>query len=161
MSRQPALEKMQITEVASLLIPVVDRLLLIPTVTVAEMVPYQEPMHNPEAPDWYLGDIGWREQQVPLISFEVINGEPKPSYRTGCRIAILNNTGVDENLPFLGLATQGIPRLSRVKADEIQEMEGKKLKRFELMAVMHAGESVIIPDVGALEQAMSEFKNRA
>ena len=160
MSRQPALEKLQTTEVASLLIPVVDRLLLIPTVTVAEMVSYQEPLHNPQAPDWYLGDVGWREQQVPLVSFEVINGEPKPSYNNRCRIAILNNTGVDEKLPFLALATQGIPRLSRVKADEIQELEDKKLKRFELMAVMHAGESVIIPDVSALEQALSEYKNR-
>jgi len=160
MSRQTALENLQVTEVASLLIPVANRLLLVPTVTVAEMTPYQEPLHNPEAPDWYLGDVPWREQQVPLISFEGINGEAKPKYGAGCRIAILNNTGVDEKLPFLAIATQGIPRLSRVKADEIQELEGKKLKRFELMAVSHAGESVIIPDISALEQAMVEFRKK-
>ena len=160
MSRQPALENQQISEVASLMIPIVDRLLLVPTVTVAEMIPYQEPLHHPDRPDWYLGDVAWREQQVPLISFEVINGEPKPSYNNTCRIAILNNTGVDDELPFLGLATQGIPRLSRVKADEIQEVEGQSLKRFELMAVSHAGESVIIPDVSALEQALMEYKKK-
>ena len=158
MSRQPALEKPQINEVASLLIPLVDRLLLVPTVTVAEMIPYQEPLHNPEAPDWYLGDVGWRELQVPLVSFEVMCGEAKPSYNSQCRIAILNNTGVDQNLPFLAIATQGIPRLSRVKADEIQEIEGRQLKRFELMAVSHAGESVLIPDVSALEQAFIEYR---
>jgi chemosensory pili system protein ChpC len=160
MNRRPALEKPQINEVASLLIPIVDRLLLVPTVTVAEMVPYQEPLRNPEAPDWYLGDVGWRELQVPLVSFEALCGEPKPRYNNQCRIAILNNTGVDEKLPFLAIATQGIPRLSRVKADEIQEIEGKQLKRFELMAVSHAGESVFIPDVAALEQAFVEYRNR-
>ena len=160
MSKQPALENAQINEVASLLIPLVDRLLLVPTVTVAEMIPYVDPMRNADAPDWYLGDVGWRELQVPLISFEVINGEAKPNYDNRCRIAVLNNTGVDENLPFLGLATQGIPRLSRVKADEIQELENKKLKRYELMAVSHAGESVIIPDISALEQALKDFRNK-
>jgi chemosensory pili system protein ChpC len=160
MNRRPALEKPQINEVASLLIPIVDRLLLVPTVTVAEMVPYQEPLHNPDAPDWYLGDVGWRELQVPLISFEGIIGEARPSYNNQCRIAILNNTGVDEKLPFLAIATQGIPRLSRVKADEIQEIEGAQLKRFELMAVSHAGESVIIPNVAALEQAFVEYRSK-
>ena len=160
MSRQRALENLQTNEVASLLIPLVERLLLVPTVTVAEMIPYQEPLRNPSAPDWYLGDVGWREQQVPLISFEVINGEPKPTFGAGCRIAVLNNTGVSDKLPFLGLAAQGIPRLSRVKADEIQELEGKDLKRYELMAVMHAGESVIIPDVSALERTLAEYINR-
>ncbi len=157
MSRQPALENQQVNEVASLMIPIVDRVLLVPTVTVAEMIPYQEPMRNPEAPDWYLGDFGWRERQVPLVSFELINGEAKPNYGSGCRIAVLNNTGVNEKLPFLGIAAQGIPRLSRVKADEIQEMEGKSLRRYELMAVSHAGEEVIIPDVTALEQAIVEY----
>lgn len=160
MSRQPALEKPQVNEVASLLIPVVDRLLLIPTVTVAEMIPYQEPLRDPEKPDWYLGEVSWRELQVPLLSFEVMCGEARPSYNSLCRIAVLNNTGVDESLPFIGLATQGIPRLSRVKADEIQELEGVKLKRFELMVVTHAGEQVVIPDVTALEQAVVEYKNK-
>ena len=160
MSRQPALENQQVSEVASLMIPITDRLLLVPTVTVAEMIPYQEPMHHPEAPDLYLGDVGWREQQVPLISFELINGEPKPNYGAGCRIDVLNNTCVNEKLPFLGIAAQGIPRLSRVKAEEIQEIEGKNLKRYELMAVSHAGESVMIPDVSALEQTLTEYLNR-
>lgn len=160
MSRQPALENTQVSEVASLLVPVVDRLLLVPTVTVAEMIPYQEPLHDPETPDWYLGNVGWRERQVPMVSFEVMCGEAKPSYNVSCRIAILNNTGIDDSLPFLAIATQGIPRLSRVKAEEIQENEGAQLKRFELMSVSHAGETVIIPDVSALESAILEYTKK-
>ena len=159
MDRRPALENTQISEVASLMIPIVGRLLLVPTVTVAEMIPYQEPLRDPDAPDWHLGEVVWREQQVPLLSFEVLCGEIKPNYNSRCRIAILNNTGVDEKLPFLAIAVQGIPRLARIKADEIQELEGKTLKQFELMAVTHAGESVIIPDVAALERAFLEYKN--
>lgn len=157
MNNQPALENAQANEVASLLIPITGRLLLLPTVTVAEMVPFAEPLHNPNTPDWHLGEISWREHQIPLISFELINGESKPMYSSSCRIAILNNTGVNEKLPFLAIATQGIPRLSRVKADEIQEIEGQQLKHYELMAVNHAGESVIIPNVSGLEQTLIDF----
>lgn len=145
-------------EIASLLIPLVDRQLIIPTVTVAEMVPFQPPKRDPEAPDWYLGDVIWREQAIPIVSYEVMCGEAMPSYTSTCRLAILNNTGVSPELPFLGLATQGIPRLSRVKADEISEQEGADLKRFDLMAVYHAGESVVIPDVSAIETAFLDYK---
>lgn len=147
-----------VSEVSSLLIPLLDRHLLVPTVTVAEMVAYRTPQRDPEAPSWYLGDIVWREQRVPLVSYEVMCGEAMPSYDMNCRIAVLNNTGVDESLPFLGLATQGIPRLSRVKSDEIDEMEGAPAQRFDLMHVIHAGEPVVIPDVGGLEQAFLDYR---
>jgi chemosensory pili system protein ChpC len=155
---QKKLERREVSEVSSLLIPVAGRHLLIPAVTVAEMIPFRNPEHDPEAPDWYLGDITWREQRVPLISLEVLSGEAMPAYNSRCRIAVLNNAGVDESLPFLGLATLGIPRLSRVKADEIQELENASLRRFELMHVSHAGEDLAIPDVVALEQAFIDYQ---
>ncbi|MEX1032825.1 MAG: chemotaxis protein CheW [Cellvibrionaceae bacterium] len=158
MKESRLLESRAVSEVASLLIPLADRQLLLPTVTVAEMVPYTKPERDPEAPDWYLGDIMWREARVPLVSYEVMCGEPMPSFNGKSRIAVLNNTGVDEKLPFLAIATQGIPRLSRVKAEEIHELEGAKLALFDLMHVTHAGESVVIPDVAALEQAFLDYK---
>lgn len=158
MNRQPALQKSTINEVASLLIPVVDRVLLVPTVTVAEMVPYTEPRRDPEAPDWFLGTINWREIQVPILCFEVLNGGQMPEYNNKCRVAIMNNAGVDESLPFLGIATQGIPRLSRVKPDEIHELAEMSTKRFEMMVVSLAGETVAIPDVVALEQAYLDYR---
>lgn len=140
-----------------MLIPLVARQLLLPAVTVAEIIPYRGPERDPDRPDWYLGDFDWREQRVPLVSYEVMCGEAMPLYNVDCRIAVLNNAGVDESLPFLGLATQGIPRLSRVKPGEIHKVESTKAGRFELMHVTHAGESVLIPDVAALEQAFFDY----
>ena len=159
MNKQPALKKKSIDEVASLLIPLADRVLLVPTVTVAEMVPYTEPRRDPEAPDWYMGIVNWREIQVPILCFEVLNGGSMPEYNNKCRLAIMNNAGVDDSLPFLGLATQGIPRLSRVKPDEIHELTEIATKRFELMVVSLAGETVAIPDIVALEQAYLDYRN--
>ncbi|MGH1471905.1 MAG: chemotaxis protein CheW [Cellvibrionaceae bacterium] len=153
------LEDQNVHEVASLLIPLASCQLLVPTVTVAEMVPFQWPDHDAESPDWYLGDIFWREQPVPIVCYEVMNGEAMPAFSTMSRIAVLNNTGIDDSLPFIGIASQGIPRLSRVKDDEIHHQENAQIKTFDLMAVAHAGEEVIIPNVPALEQAFIDYKN--
>jgi chemosensory pili system protein ChpC len=155
---QKTIENEVVSEVSSLLIPLAHRQLLVPTATVAEIVPYRAPQHHPESPDWYLGDIVWREQRIPLISYEVLCGDAMPPYAMSCRIAVLNNTGVDESLPFLGLAAQGIPRLSRVKPDEVHEREDAQPERFDLMHVSHAGESVVIPDVTALQQAFLDYR---
>lgn len=159
MNNQSVLQNSAIEEVASLLVPMVDRVLLIPTVTVAEMVTYAQPVRDPEAPDWYMGIVNWRDLQVPILCIEALNGGAVPKYDGKCRIAIMNNTGVDDGLPFIGIATQGIPRLSRVKPDEIHELPEQPSKRFEMMVVSLAGETVAIPDVMALEQAYLDYKN--
>jgi len=148
------LENQAILEVASLMIPIASGLLLVPTVTVAEMVPFKYPDKEEGLPDWYLGNFKWRDQMIPMVSIEGLNGEAVPTFSSESRIAVLNNTGVDERLQFIGLATQGIPRLSRVKAEEIHQTEDAELKPFDLMSVYHAGESVIIPDIEAIEKAI-------
>ncbi len=158
MNEPQQLEDKKVHEVPSLLIPLENCQLLVPTVTVAEMIPFQWPDHDSEAPDWYLGDILWREQAVPLVCYEVMNGEAMPSFSSGSRVAVLNNTGIDDSLPFIGIASQGIPRLSRVKDDEIHLQDDAQIKTFDLMAVTHAGEEVIIPNVPALEQAFIDYK---
>lgn len=148
-------------DVPSLLIPVDGCLLILPTVTVAEMVSYTHATPVNEAPDWYLGDIVWREQKVPLLSFEVLNGEARPAIHPRCRIAVLNNTGVSQELPFLALPTQGIPRLARVNAEEVSEAEGVQKKPFEFMHIQVAGEEAVIPDVAALEQAYLDCRRQS
>lgn len=143
------------TEINSLLLPLVDRQLLLPAVTIAEMIPFQEPQKDDAAlPDWHLGDIVWRQLRIPVVSYEVMSGDRMPPRGFNCRIAILNNTGVSERLSFLGVLTQGIPRLSRVGADEIHEVDNAEAKAFDFMYVKHAGEELIIPDVSAMQQAV-------
>jgi chemosensory pili system protein ChpC len=58
-----------------------------------------------------LGNIDWRGVRLPLISFEALNGAQQAATDRRSRIAILNGIGGDEELPFFGVVTQGIPRL--------------------------------------------------
>lgn len=145
-------------EINSLLLPLLDRQLLLPAVTIAEMIPFQAPQKDDDSfPDWYLGDIGWRQLRIPVVSYEVMSGDRMPPSGLSCRIAVLNNTGVSERLSFVGLLTQGIPRLSRVGADEVHEVKDAATKTFDLMHVTHAGEQLIIPDVSAMQQAVLDL----
>lgn len=157
MRAQPQIEKPKSQDVASLLIPLEGRLLLAPNVSVAEIVPLGPIEPVSEAPDWFLGFYSWRDLQVPLLSFEALNGEARPQAGARARIAVFNGTGVSEDLPFLAILAQGLPRLARVSAEEIQEREGVETKAFELMPVSWAGEQAVIPDVPRIEQALVDF----
>jgi chemosensory pili system protein ChpC len=153
------IDSKKIQEVASLLVPLRDYLLLLPNVSVAEIVPITQVSPVSNAPAWYLGDCIWREQKVPLLSFEVLNGDTKAGVSSRARFAVLNSTGVSDDLPFIAIVTQGIPRLARVNEEEIREREGDK-KPFELMHVSWAGEDAVIPDVSRMEQAYLDYRSQ-
>jgi chemosensory pili system protein ChpC len=140
-----------IQEVASLLIPMNGNVLMIPNVTVAEIVPVSQVTPVLRSPDWYLGNCRWREQTVPLLAYEVLNGDEKPFVNARSRFAVLNTTGIDESLPFIAVLTQGLPRLARVTEEEISKREDIEPKAFELMHISWAGEEAVIPDIPKLE----------
>jgi chemosensory pili system protein ChpC len=155
--RAPQRIEKKVQEVASLLIPIQGRLLLAPNVTVAEIVPVSQVVPIQDAPTWYLGNCAWREQIIPLLSFEVMNGEDKPGVAPRSRFAVLNTTGVNESLPFIAILTQGLPRLARVTEEEITEREDADNKSYELMHVSWAGEEAVIPHVEAMERAFLDY----
>ncbi|QEY17440.1 chemotaxis protein CheW [Cellvibrio sp. KY-GH-1] len=155
--RAPQRIEKKIEEVASLLIPLQGRMLLAPNVTVAEIVPVSQVIPVQDAPAWYLGNCSWREQTIPLLSFEVMNGEEKPGVVSRSRFAVINTTGLHDALPFIAILTQGLPRLARVTEEEITEREDADKKPFELMHVSWAGEEAVIPDVEAMERTFLDY----
>ncbi|EPN84602.1 hypothetical protein A234_10571, partial [Pseudomonas syringae pv. actinidiae ICMP 19101] len=56
----------RLTSLTGLLLPLSDRHLLLPNVAVAELIDYQDCSAGPDAPEWYLGVISWRELSLPL-----------------------------------------------------------------------------------------------
>ena len=144
-------------DLASLLIPIEGELLLVPNVSVADIVPLGRVEQVSDGPQWLLGNYQWRERPVPLLSFEAINGGARPAAGAQARVAVFNSTGVSNELPFVAILAQGLPRLARVNADELQERDGIERRAFDLMPVSWAGEQAVIPDITALEQAVQDF----
>ncbi len=152
----PAVTDNSTNEIPSLLIPMAGHKLVLPTVSVAEMIAYQSPQSNDSLsgdsiPHWYLGNLLWRGILVPMMSYEALNGEAIAPIQSESQVLILNGTGVNAQIPFLCIPTQGIPRLSRVAVNEISENEQAETKQFDQMQVFVAGEQAVIPDVSQLE----------
>jgi len=151
------IEQKKIQEVASLLIPLQGQSILLPNVTVAEIIPSVPVQPIEQSPQWYLGNFQWRELTVPLLSLEALNEESAPAIHSRARFAVLNTTGLHTDLPFIAILTQGLPRLARVNEDEISAREDAENRRYDLMHVSWAGEYTLIPDVTAIEKTFLDY----
>ncbi len=139
-------------ELATLLIPMAVRQLVLPNVAVAEIIPFFEPRPVDNMPAWYLGTFSWRNIDIPLVSFEIINQDAKVQADGERRIAVLNGLVDSTRLPFCGLVTAGVPRLMRVASGEVARDEQSVPGPSELARVLVSGEPATIPDVDYIQQ---------
>jgi chemosensory pili system protein ChpC len=141
------------SDIPSLIIPISNRQVLLPTVSVAEMLPFVKPqLRQTDLAPWFLGNVIWRGVTVPMISYELINGEQPLPIKATSQMAIVNSTGVSVALPFICFPTQGIPHLSRVSSTIIKEDKVIPLQAFDQMNVTVNDDTVAIPDVSKLER---------
>lgn len=144
-------------DIPSLMLPLSGRVLLVPTVSVAEIVHFETPKAVVNSPDWLLGTMMWRELEIPLISYEVLNGEDDPGVNALTRVTVLNNSGLSEDLNFYALVTQGTPKLSRITEDDVELNKGAKVSDFETLAVLVESEEMCIPDLSKIERAYLDW----
>ena len=132
-----------------LLLPLADRFLLLPNVAIAELIDYPHAEPGSDSPPWHLRSIIWRDQQLPLISFEAACGSPL-HIGERARIVILNTLGGNPALKFIALVVQGIPR--SYKLDSQLSFVDVSLHPLERAAVQVGDHVARIPDLVGLER---------
>ena len=142
-------------EVASLLIPMVGRPMLLPNVAVAEIVSWVEPEKQDGAPEWFLGNVSWRGVDVPLVSLELMNDTDVDEAYSGDRIAVLNGVGGTKR-EFYAVSVQGLPRLIRVFGEEVSGEEKLSEPAYD-MNVLVSGERAMIPDLDYVEKQVESL----
>lgn len=149
-----------ISILSSLYLPIIGGSLVLPNVSVAEIVDYQTPEAVSDAPEWFLGNIKWRGVTLPVISYERLNDTPLPDDLSNTRIAVINTIGKDHQaLPFFAIVTQGIPRQTKIDQDNIKEVEeGASLGPVDLMKVVIMGDEAIIPNVEYIEKMILQSR---
>lgn len=150
---QAVVTQNSVSSLTGLVVPLADRTLLLPNVAVAELIPYRAPPAMPGLPDWFLGQVAWRDLSLPLLSFEAASGG-KAVAGDGARIAILNALGGRPNVKFIALLVQGIPRSLRVSED-LPRVD-VPLAPLELAAVKVDDIALRIPDLEGLEQLLAD-----
>ncbi len=138
-----------------LLLPLSDRILLLPNVAVAELIAYRNPQVAAGVPQWYLGQVAWRDLRLPLLSFEAASsGEQQPVLGSSARVVVINALGGRPHVKFLALLVQGIPRSVRLDANLAST--AAPLAALELAAVDIGGETARIPDLAGLEEKLAD-----
>ncbi|WP_437879357.1 chemotaxis protein CheW [Pseudomonas sp. LRF_L74] len=137
----------------ALLVPLSDRTLLLPNVALAELIPYRAPQVSAGMPAWFLGQVAWRDLQLPLLSFEAAS-DGQAQIGSNARVAVINALGGRDQVKFIALLVQNIPR--SLKVDATLARVSVSLSPLELDAVQ-IGEAVVkIPDLAGLEQKLAD-----
>ena len=140
------------TEVRAVLLPVHNGQLLLPNASVAEIVGFREPTELPGSPDWLLGMISWKWQEIPLVCFDALVGMPAEKIAVRARIAICYTLSENAKRPFLGLLTQSVPHLARASEELIKsDPEPAELGEGVIQQILVNSEKAWIPDLDKIE----------
>ncbi len=143
------------TQLTGLLLTLSDRLLVLPNTAIAELVAYRQVQAAENSPNWLLGQIRWRDLNLPLLSFEAASNDAAVMTERA-RVVIVNAIGGRPKFRFFALLIQGIPRSVRIETNLLSE-QGEMLLPLELDAVIIDGEIAKIPDLAALEQKLADL----
>ena len=142
------------SDISSLLIPMQGRPWLVPNIVVAEIIPLRQPDRPGHGPEWLLGWLSWRDQNIPLLSFEKLNESGQITIGQDARIAVLNT--VAGKSTFYAVIVQGIPRMMKVAKDEPVDTGPA-----EAMYIQVGGDLAVIPDLDAIEGAVAGLRDGA
>ena len=137
--------------VACLIASLTDSKLLLPITAVAEVI---NTVIMPETGDdktALYGWINWRNQNIPLISFENAMGGERPELKLENRMAVLNAVGDASGLGFYAILLQSLPTPVQVNPETMREEKGKTPKLVLTEAVI-GEEKVSVPDLMAVEK---------
>lgn len=134
------------------LISLADRMLILPTEAIVEVVALSMPQVVAKMPRWFLGFLPWQGLRIPFISFEAVCGS---SFRvhTNSNILVLKTTTDSLQNKFFAILIQDTPANCTITNDVIIDVVGE-LSRYELETIRINEYIVKIPNIPALEKLM-------
>jgi chemosensory pili system protein ChpC len=123
---------------------------------VAEIIGYSHPTAEYQGEDWFDGFISWRGVMVPVVSVEGLcqleMHEPGPR----SRIAIVYNPNGNQNLPYIGLILQDIPRAYLAEEDRLMDVITALECEYLVSQADSMMEQLVIPDLDAIISVLNQ-----
>ena len=138
----------------TLLIPLENCQVLLPSTTVTEVLPYRQPTTG-EGPEWVLGYTNWGGKRIPVLSLETLFDGATPSHGSRTRLAVLNAVGDVEGLEHYAVVSQSVPRLVTLQAHMIEADDVALLPDGVLTKARLARQPVYIPDLDWIETQLT------
>jgi chemosensory pili system protein ChpC len=143
-------------DIYCLIVPMRDKPILIPNKALAEIVPYidSEPAPEDHQP-WHIGYLHWRGMLLPVVSYErIYNPDFPDAERRQKMVAILHTQLGLKQMPYFGIAVEGIPRLAPVSRESIDHRDSEHINDLHdsiLADVVYKGRELLIPDIKTVE----------
>ena len=141
-------------DMGCLLLPVGPISLIVPSVCVAEVLPWRRVRPLSDCPNWLLGVLHWRGGDVPVARYEPLNGAEDSFPQTGRYVVILNRCRSVNSLPFYALATDAMPRMVQLGAADVSPQQ-IHLGVAESAALRLGAEQARVPNLGFIEDQMA------
>lgn len=145
----------RVATVDGLLLPVVGSPLFVPMAAIAEIIPARgiNLSAHPGNPAWLYGWFSWRDQHIPLISYEAAVGAVAAVIEESSRIAICNAVASAAERGFYALVIQGLPRPVRLSEEDAFSIVPEENPGVGVLSqVSLEEERARVPDLDYLEQ---------
>lgn len=142
-------------ELRTILAPLNEGYVLLPNSVVGEILNFTSPEPFKQGPAWLLGEIAWRGWQVPVVNYErLIKDSGITTITSKSRILIVKTLGESTQVNYIGLLIQGLPRLKKVSAETLQEIEAEELPETVFSKVSIDNLQAFIPELGDLTRVI-------
>ena len=127
--------------------------IILPADTIAEIIPYEPLQRMEDTPDWFLGLLGWRGVQVPVVSFEMLTIE-RASFSlvsvASASLVIVRGTNDQQSLPFYALVSQTVPVSHDVTSEMLFET-GDAAQQTEIVKIRFRNDVLSIPNLDYIQ----------
>lgn len=154
------MKEKEVKDVYSFLIPMQKDHLLVPNTIVAEIVPFMNVTLFKDAEtsaEWNIGNVVWRNQTIPVVALERIQGQQDLGDIRRARIAIVYTLQGNHEIPHVALLVRGVPRLVPVTDDNSKMLEETPSEDAITAWVEVDGKKAQIPNLQHLEQMVASL----
>jgi chemosensory pili system protein ChpC len=144
-------------EIRTLLATLTGGTVMLPGSVVAEIINFSDPKPLRNAPAWLLGEVGWSDWNVPVISFASLAGKCKREKATpGNRVLVLKSLSESPVTPYFGILISGVPRLVKVSEDSLSKQKKLDDHPCVFREVTIGEERALIPELNELTRIVEE-----
>lgn len=131
---------------------------IMPDAMIAEIVDFQSTTTaTDDVPTWYLGNLLWREIDVPLIALEALNNNSFFTQSRALKIIVIHSASYRDKMPYWAFVTLETPRMLRLEAADLTKIDEVDLGNMEVMRAEIAGEVVMILDIEKIEKEVASL----
>ncbi|MEE4361213.1 MAG: chemotaxis protein CheW [Pseudomonadales bacterium] len=140
-------------EIPCVLVAIETGQILLPNVTVAEVLRMQRIRPVKDAPRWQLGMLPWRGRAVPVLSVEMLLEDERyqlPPPSANHALLVMNRTRPLDGMDFYAVRVAGAPRLLWIAEEDLDPVDGL-LGPAEAARIRLGEEAALVPRLTYLE----------